>query len=255
MRSFLAGTNNWTSIGTTPATDPYLSLNGGMFFALVNESGGYASDLASVGWGTLALPAGGDTGAIFFDDFISGTGVFEASSASLGNIDCGAYAVTFGYFSAVRCKIDATIFSIGPLLTTFPKVVSGGGTITIAGTDFGSSQCKGCNVTATPSGATTAQVLQIGSWKNTAITAVLPSTLTGLVTITVNAATGTDSLAIISALPNPSTVSVSPASLQFGYTPRGITAAPASQSFQLGNTGSGTAELDRCSVIIRAQPG
>src|SRR5699024_2827204 len=36
VRSFLAGTNAWSSIGTTPATDVYLTTNGGTFFALVN---------------------------------------------------------------------------------------------------------------------------------------------------------------------------------------------------------------------------
>ena len=36
VRSFLAGTSDWQSIGSTPTTDPYLSTNGGMFFALLN---------------------------------------------------------------------------------------------------------------------------------------------------------------------------------------------------------------------------
>jgi uncharacterized protein (TIGR03437 family) len=236
VRSFLGGTTDWTSIGTTPATDPYLSTNGGMFFGLVNATDGYASDLSQVAWGTLQMADGGDTSTIFYYDFISGTGVFEATSASLGTVDCGSYALPFGYFSAVRCKFDATIVSVGPLLTTFPKVVSAGGTITIAGTDFG-SQCNGCGVTALLAGATTAQVLQISSWKSTAITAALPATFTGLVTISVYAATGTDSMAIMAAVPNPSTIAVTPASLQFAYT-TGAT-APSALSIQITNSGSG----------------
>jgi len=241
VRSFLAGTSNWESIGSTPATDPYLSTNGGMFFGLVNAAGSYASDLSQVAWGTAELAVGGDTSTIFYYDFIAGTGVFEATSASLGAVDCGSFALPFGYFSAVRCKFDTTIVSVGPLLTTFPKVVSGGGTITIAGTDFG-SQCNGCKVTALPAGATTAQVLQIGSWNNTAIAAVLPATLTGLITITVNAAAGTDAMAIMAALPNPSIIAASPASLQFAYT-LGLTTGgtvPPAQSIQISNSGAGT---------------
>ena len=237
IRSFLAGTSDWQSIGTTPATDPYLSQNGGTFFGLVTASDGYAADLSQVSWGTVQMATGGDISTIFYDDFVTGTGVFEASSASLGNIDCGSYAVTFGYFSAVRCKIDSTIFSVGPLLTTSPRVVSGGGTITISGNDFG-SQCNGCKVTALQAGSTTAQTLQISSWKGSAIAAVLPATLTGLVTISVYTTTGADSIAIVAALANPSTIAAAPTGLQFAYTIGG--AVPSAQSIQITNSGSGT---------------
>lgn len=237
IRSFLAGTSDWQSIGTTPATDPYLSQKGGTFFGLVNATDSYAADQSQVTWGTVQMTDGGDASTIFYDDLVAGTGIFEASSASLGNVDCGSYAVTFGYFSAVRCKIDTTIFSIGPLLTTSPRVVSAGGTITINGTDFG-AQCNGCKVTALQAGSSTAQTLQISSWKNTAIAAVLPSTFTGLVTITVNSTSGVDSLAIMAALSSPSTIAASPASLQFAYTIGGT--APAAQSVQITNGGSGT---------------
>jgi uncharacterized protein (TIGR03437 family) len=116
--------------------------------------------------------------------------------------------------------------------------VSTGGTITITGTDFGTSQCNGCKVTALAAGATTAQTLQISSWKSTAIAAILPATFTGFVTITVYSATGTDSMAIIAALPNPSIISVSPENLQFGYTIGGT--VPAAQPIQITNSGSGT---------------
>ncbi len=237
VRSFLAGTSDWQSIGTTPATDPYLSANGGMFFALLNGGGAFANDVTQVGWGTLQLTDGGGTNVIYYDDFVAGTGTFQAISTSLGTINCGSYTQALGYFSAVRCKIDATIFSIGPLVSTIPRVVSAGGTITITGQDF-SSKCINCNVTATPVGSSTAQNLQINSWTNTSITAVLPSTLTGFLTITVNAATGSDSLAIMAATPNPSTIAASPAGLQFSYIAGGT--APAAQSIQITDSGSGT---------------
>jgi uncharacterized protein (TIGR03437 family) len=185
----------------------------------------------------LQLTAGGDTSTIFYDDFVSGTGVFDATSSSLGTVNCGSYAQAFGYYSAVRCKLDAAIFSIGPLLTTSPKVVSAGGAITITGADF-SAQCKsGCTVTATPAGSTTAQTLQVNSWTNTAITAALPSSLTGFMTIAVNALTGGDVLGIMAATPSPSTIAAAPAGLQFSYTIGG--AAPAAQTVQITNTGSG----------------
>jgi uncharacterized protein (TIGR03437 family) len=242
VRSFLGGTSDWTTIGTTSATDPVLSTNGGMFFGLVSATNAYASDLTQVAWGTVNMVNGGDISTIYYDDLIAGTGVFEAASTSLGTVACGPYTLALGYFSAVRCKINAAILSIGPLLTTFPRVVSAGGTITIAGANFGGSQCKGCEVVAIPAGSTTGQILQISSWKNTAITAVLPATLTGFVTITVYAASGTDAMAIMAALPNPSIIAVSPASLQFSYTTGSTTggSVPAAQSIQITNSGAGT---------------
>ena len=240
VRSFLAGTSNWKSIGTTPATDPYLSANGGMYFALASQTGPLATDISQASWGTVALTDGGDTGVIYYQDFVNGTGAFQVTSTSLGAFNCGNYTQSLGYFSALRCKIDATIFSIGPLLSTVPKIVTAGGVITLTGTDF-SGQCTNCTVTATPANSSTTTTLQVNSWNNTSITAVLPSSLTGLLTITVNAVTGADSMAIIAATASsstPSTIAVSPTSLQFSYTVGGTT--PDAQSVQLTNSGSGS---------------
>jgi uncharacterized protein (TIGR03437 family) len=237
VRSFLAGTSDWASIGTTPATDPYLSKDGGTFFALVSESNSYASDLTSVAWGNSQMVNGGDAGTIYYDDFASGTAVFDASSTSLGTLNCQSYTQPAGYFYAYRCKVDAAIVSVGPLVTTFPRVVSAGGIITIAGADFG-GQCSGCRVTASVAGSTTAQNLVISSWKTTAIAAALPANLTGLIIITVFASTGTDSVAIMSAVSNPSVIAVSPATLAFNYTTGG--SVPAAASVQITNSGSGT---------------
>ena len=236
VRSFLAGTSDWQSIGSIPTSDPYLSVNGSMLFALVNGANAYASDLSSVTWGSVSLNNGGDLNTIYFGDFLQGTGVLQPVSASIGTVNCGSYAVAYGYGSAVRCKIGAAIFSVGPLLTTFPKVVSTGA-ITIAGNNF-NGLCMGCKVTATPAGSTTAQTLTVNSWTNTSINATLPSTLTGLVTLTVYALTGTDSMAILAGAPNPSTISLSPSSLQFAYTVGG--SIPNTQSIQISNSGSGT---------------
>jgi uncharacterized protein (TIGR03437 family) len=83
----------------------------------------------------------------------------------------------------------------------------------------------------------------VTSWTSTAIKAVLPATLTGLITITVDALQGTDSMAIMAAAPSPSTIAAAPASLQFTYTAGGTApggTTPAAQSIQITNTGSGT---------------
>ncbi len=143
-----------------------------------------------------------------------------------------------GYVAAARCKIAAAIYTVTPLATTTPKTVSAGSTISINGTDF-QSQCNGCQVTATPAGSTTAQPLTVATWTNETITAALPASLTGLLTISVKAVTGLDAINIM-AVPATasSTIAVTPSSLQFTYTGGGT--VPAASPIQITNSGSGT---------------
>jgi uncharacterized protein (TIGR03437 family) len=238
VRSFLAATTAWSSIGTASGSDPYLSKNGGMFFALVNTAGKYVSDISAVSWGTVALQNGGDTGTIFCTDFASGTGTLIATSGSQGTINCGLQPLNFGYTSAERCKMFARVFSVTPLASTSPQVVAAGTTVTLNGGSLG-SQCSGCKVQATPAGASAAQTLTVTSWGNAAISVKLPASLTGLLTLTVVASTGSDTIGIMAAAP--STIAVTPASLQFAYTAGGT--VPASQPIQIANGGTGTATL------------
>jgi uncharacterized protein (TIGR03437 family) len=232
VRSFLSGTTDWKSIGTTPSKDPYLSKNGAIFFSLVNAKANYVSDMSSVNFGSVALTNGGDTGTIFYLDYALGTGTLSATSPSAGTINCGSWAEPVGYTSALRCKISTVIYFVGPLASTDALVVNPG-TVTINGTNFG-SQCIGCKVMATPAGSTARQ-LTTASWTNTAITATIPTTMTGLVTIQVLAAQGQDAITV---MVNPqSTLAVSPTTLQF-TAPLGGTAP--NQSIQITNSASGT---------------
>lgn len=243
VRSFLAGTSDWKSIGGTPATDPYLSRDGGMYFALVSEQNQYVSDLTAVQWGTVQFLAGGDTGTVYYDDFISGTGVLQATSSSLGSVDCGSQADPVGYFSAARCKFDATIFSIGPAVTGAALIVNSGANITIKGAMFGNGQCSGCRVQATAAGSTTSTNLQVSSWANTSITAALPSSFSGLVTISVLTSAGVDAMNIMTVPASSSgggqpTLSVTPTTLNFSYNYGA--SLPAAQTISISNSGSGT---------------
>ena len=243
VRSFLSGTTDWqsTAWSSTPATDPYLSTNGAMFFAMVNAGGSYVSDMSAVAFGSVPLVNGADTGTIFYLDFVYGTGTLFATSTQLGgNFNCGAWTEALGFTDALRCKLSTVIRSVGPLTGTGGTTVNAGSTITIAGgTTAGSgfgSQCGGCNVVLTPAGSTTSQQLTTTAWSNTSITATLPASLTGLVTIQVNAASGNKDAITVMLIPQ-SKLAVAPASLQFGYTVGGD--APAAQSFQVTNGGSG----------------
>ena len=236
VRSFLAGTSDWKKTGGTPANDPWLSKDGGIFFAMQNQSGAYVTDLTAVAWGTVALTTGGDTGIVFYTDFVSGTGDYQATSTSLGTINCGSLAEAVGYFSTARCKIDTAIFKVTPLTNAPGRIVSSGSTITITGNDFG-QQCTSCQVLAIPVGSSQQTALQVSSWTNTTISAVLPASLTGLLTIQVKATPGTDAITIMAGAPGPG-VAATPSGLQFAYTAGG--AVPAAQSIQITNSGSGT---------------
>ncbi|HEX4275135.1 MAG TPA: hypothetical protein VHZ74_07265 [Bryobacteraceae bacterium] len=236
VRSFLAGTSDWKSIGTTPASDLYLGTNGGTLFALLNGTGSYVTDVSQVAWGTLQLQTGGAAGTIFYDDFVIGTGDFQVSSQSLGQVDCGTITQAAGYFSAARCKVAATIISVGPLASTPGKVVTSGSTLTITGATLG-ALCNGCKVIATPAGSTSGQTLSVSAWSNTSITAQLPANLSGLVTLSVQGSIGNDTINIMVASPQAPAITVAPTSLQFTSVNG---AAPDPQSIQVTNTGGGT---------------
>lgn len=238
VRSFLAGTTAWSSIGTAPASTAWLNSYGGMFFALVNGAGKYVSDMSTVQWGTVPLEAGSDSGTIFYVDLAAGTGTLTAASQSQGSVSFNSLTLAPGYTSAVRGKIGATVSSVTPLPSKGPQVLAAGTTVTINGGNLG-SQCSGCQVLATPAGASTAQALAVTSWKSNAISVKLPANLTGLLTLEVVATSGDDFIGVVVAAP--STIAVTPASLQFAYTAGGT--VPAAQPIQISNTGTGTTAL------------
>ena len=237
VRSFLAGTTAWSSIGTEPDTDPYLDSDGGLFFAMVNTTGSYVSDMTTVQWGTDTLQNGADTGTIFYTDFISGTGTYTAASQSLGSVNCGTLTQPAGYSWAVRCKIGATVFSVTPLADTSGRVLTAGTTVTLNGAALG-SQCSACQVLAYPAGTTTSQALTVTSWQSTTISVNLPASPTGLVTLKVIAAAGTDTIGVMVAAAGSTSLGVSAQSLSFNYAAGG--SAPAAQEVSITNSGSGT---------------
>jgi uncharacterized protein (TIGR03437 family) len=234
VRSFLAGTPDWRAIGSTPSTDPYLSMDGGTFFAMVNQTGNYVTDMNLVLWGTLPMVMGGAAGTIFVNDFVSGTGAFMPSSQSLGTINCGSVAQAVGYFAAARCKLATAIISIGPLSGKPGRVIDAGRAITLIGADLG-FLCNGCKVTATPPGGNPVS-LNVSSWNSQLITAQLPPDLTGLLTISVLSTTGNDSITAL--VESPPTISVSQTSLQFTADVGGSN--PVAQSIDITNAGAGT---------------
>ena len=195
--SFLADTPNWTSIGTTPTTDQYLSKDGGVYFGLVTATGQSVSDLTQVTFGTATLQNGEAAGSVFFNEFVvGGTGTFQATSKSLGQVPYGPFAESVGRYSIARAKLGPAIFSVGPLqANTSGWIVASGATITIGGAGFGTQQCAACQVLAG------GVPLQVPSWSDQTITAVLPATYNGLVQLVVQTASGTDAINLMAAAP------------------------------------------------------
>jgi hypothetical protein len=191
IQSFLAGTSDWASIGATPSADPYLSRYGGVYFAMQGATGQYLNNLTQVAFGSTTL-LNGASPSVFYNEFVSGTGTFEATSPSLGQISYGPAAVPTGHFVALRDKLAPAIFSVAPLLPSVSLLVESGSAITINGSGFGQQQCSSCAVWAYP-GPTSLHVL---SWSDQAITVILPSS-SGFVQLVVQTASGSDEINIM----------------------------------------------------------
>ena len=117
VRSFLSGTSDWATIGQTPSQMSWWSQYGGIYFAVENASGSqYYNDLTQVSLGTVALNNGGAANAVFYNEFIKGTGTLQFTSSSLGTATCGSFTAPSGYYFPVRCKYGPDITSVTPLI-------------------------------------------------------------------------------------------------------------------------------------------
>jgi len=207
VSSFLLNETAWQGVGITPTQDAYLSKYGGMVVADINSSNQYVVP-STVSWGTVKLSEGGAS-ELYYNDFVSGSATFNFGSST-----CGPYTQTAGRYSTVRCKASPSIYSVGPLLPGTARVVQAGGTITISGVGFGTTQCSTCRVAAENPNATDLQVL---SWSDSTIIATLPASFgVGIATIAVTAAAGSDAMNVMAGLVvQPPAISLSASTLSF----------------------------------------
>ncbi len=228
VSSFLLNQNGW-QVGSAPSQDPDLSKYGGLVVAEVTATDQYATPTTAA-WGTLNLSEGGAP-ELYYRDFVSGSGTFNFGSST-----CGPWNEIAGLYSLVRCKVSPAIYSVGPLLSSSGRVVQAGGTITISGTGFG-TQCSSCAVTAANPTPTTLQVL---SWSDSLITAILPASLgVGIATISVTASAGFDAINIMARqVVQPPIMSLSVTSLKFLYTVGA--AVPSPQIVTVNNSSGGS---------------
>ena len=230
--SFLANSTAWESEGYANQTQ-----FAGGYFALENAAGTQYTAFSSVLLGSQSFETGADmTNTIFYNEFVNvGTGTFQATSTTNQATTCGPFTVKGGYYSIFRCKFSPAISSVGPLLTNVAaRVVASGGSITISGVGFG-QQCSACQVLVYPGPI----ALQVSSWSDSSVAALLPSTYNGITEVVVQAASGSDSITFMAAPPAlPPTISLSNTQLQFLYTVGGV--SPTAQTVTVANSGGGT---------------
>jgi hypothetical protein len=195
VRSFLADTTEWESIGTPPSGDAFLSQYGGVLFDAAQSNGAPIADLTQASFAGTALAQGGDAGTTFYSEFVRGAGTFQATSSSLGGVSCPSFDVTPGHYTVFRCKIGPVISSIGPALRGDARIVVAGQGFTIRGSGFGTG---GSVMVVNEFGEA---VRPPAMWSNQLITTAALPPFSGFVSVEVLASSGSDSIKIVTAAP------------------------------------------------------
>ncbi len=199
VRSFLANTQDWSSIGLTPNQEGYLSQYGGLYFLLENVNATPVADLTQVRWGNVMLQNGGAANTVYYNEFLKGTDTFQFTSKSLGTATCGSFAPPIGFYSLFLCKYGPLIRSITPTVPNVAgKFVESGTTVTINGAGFG-QRCSTCGVSVSNSS------LNIITWSDQTITVALPA-INGLVRFAVTTASGASDFFNTMVMPLPTAV-------------------------------------------------
>ena len=114
MRSFLADTPAWQSLGTQPSADPFLSRYGGALLALKGSNDVYFSDLTGVTFdnaaGSLTAGPSNAVASVYYSEFLGG-GQHSFSMAHANG------QVTTGTGTPVAGSGRALMFKFGPVIT------------------------------------------------------------------------------------------------------------------------------------------
>jgi uncharacterized protein (TIGR03437 family) len=235
VRSFLADTSAWQSVGYQPSADPFLRSYGGALLALKGTNDVYFTDLTAVAFdnaaGSLVAGPNKAIASLFYSEFIAGGQHSFSMTHSNGQ-------VTTGTGTPVAGSPRALLFKFGPVITGVRSAAGGlagltvasGSSITVFGGGF-----SGTGTQLTANGAP----LTISSSSDQQITAFLPGGYNGLVQLKVTNASGQHMVNIMAAAaaPPPS-ISLSTGQASFSFTLGG--SVPASQPVTITNAGGGT---------------
>jgi pimeloyl-ACP methyl ester carboxylesterase len=234
VRSFLADTTAWQSIGNPPSTDPFLSRYGGALLALKGTNDVYFTDLTAVSFdsaaGSLVAGPSNAIASLYYSEFIPGGPHSFSMTHSNAQVTTGTGTIATGSGHSLMFKFGPVITAVQSATAGLPGLtVASGSNITVNGVGF-----SGAGTQLTANGA----ALSISSLSDQQMTAFLPAGYNGLVLLKVTNANGQHTVNIMTTpAPQPS-ISLSASQTSFSYTLGG--SAPASQSVNITNAGGGT---------------
>ncbi|MBI4910168.1 MAG: hypothetical protein HY820_41505 [Acidobacteria bacterium] len=243
LMSFLGEGDEWMAIGHTPSDDTrWLSKNGGLYFGVRDDRGRWSSQMSGVSVDNTALDEGA-TGRYYKEFVPAGPNSVSFSTSIAPPPNCSSYSQLAGRYTIVNCKYGPAIRSVDPRVPEKSSVLVGSGrSITLNGAGFG-PRCQDCRVLVELPGVTPVS-LEISSWSDQSVAAFLPARFSGLIKMTLEGATGSDSLLIMT---RPPAIVLSANKLNFVYTIRGAT--PAAQFVNISDHNGGsiavTASSDR----------
>ena len=235
VRSFLADTTAWQSVGNPPSTDPFLSRYGAALLALKGTNDVYFADLTGVTFdnaaGSLVAGPSKAVASLYYSEFIAGGQHSFSMTHSNAQVTTGTGTPVAGSGRALLFKFGPVISAVRSATGGLPGLtVASGSNITVYGSGF-----SGTGTQLTANGA----ALTISSLSNQQITAFLPAGYNGLVQLKVNNASGQHTVNIMTAAAAPPpAISLSAGQVSFSYTLGG--SAPASQTVNITNSGGGT---------------
>ncbi len=192
VRSFLAGTSDWQSIGHTPSQDPILSTYGGSLVEFEDASGTPIGGVTQVSFGVPQSNYATNGHTQFFNEFIPAQSGTVNGTSPTGPLSASLTLPAGGYRAALVKDLPA-IARIQPaagFVSTYD--LAPGSIVSIYGQGLASSTL---GVIAQPLPTITVDGQPIGLLYTSSaqINAVLPSGLTGLVQLELKNSTGAQS--------------------------------------------------------------
>ena len=247
VRSFLAGTTAWQSVGYAPSADPFLSRYGGAMLALKGTNDVYFTDISAVTFdsaaGALGTGPSNSLASLFYSEYIlSGQHSFSMTRSN-GQVTTGTGTPVAGSSRPLLFKFGPVIGSVQSTASGLPgRTVASGANITIVGVGF-----SGAGTQLTANGA----ALPIAGLSDGQITAFLPGNYNGLIQLKVSNVSGQHTVNIMTSLPAPSTTSftiqTNPSGLQFSFDGGALRQAP--QTLTVAANSSHTI------AVAQTQPG
>ncbi len=202
VRSFLASTADWESIGAAPDGDPVLSRYGGSLVEIETAAGALASGVSGVSFNGAADGYTSGASATFFDEFVpAGAGTLAYTAAS--GAASAPFVIAAGGARAAIVKPQPLIARIQPAAAAVPTLdLAAGSLISIYGAGLASSTASSSSATlplqlagaTVLAGATQIPLLYASP---TQINAYLPAGLGGLTTLEVENPAGAQTVSIL----------------------------------------------------------